>query len=860
MTRPGRLVLAVYVATLGVSYAVRIARDVPRPLPGNGGVVELAAIDSGAIDRSRVVRVAYRDLAPPAPADIPVLILHGSPGDGGQLMRFATALADTHRVIVPDLPGFGASTWSIPDYSIRAHAAYAAGLLDRLGVTRAHVIGFSMGGGVALHFVEMAPDRAASLVLLSAIGAQEYELLGSYELNHALHGLQLAGLWLLREGLPHFGALDRADLGVSYARNFYDTDQRPLRGIMQRLTLPALIVHGVGDALVPIEAAYEHARLIPQSEVRTIESDHFIPFRQPGQVAGVVRDFHGRVESGRGVTRGRASPERLQAAAEERPIRLPPARGVTAAVLALLLALGTLVSEDLACLAAGMLVAYGRVSFTLAVASTGVGIVIGDVLLFMTGRSLSRSRLAAAIRRRALRPDLEARTARWLRERGGWAVFASRFLPGTRLPTYVGAGWLGMPLRTFLVYFMLAAAIWTPLLVGFGVVPTRWLMGAGLGGGSGAAASLAMLVVLAVAVRVIQSAVIHRDRRWVVSWWRRTTRWEFWPPWLFYPPVFAYIAWQMLRHRSATLFTVANPGIIGGGFVGESKSAILDSVRAVSDAVAPYVVLDANDPPDARRAAARRFASAHRLPVVLKPDHGQRGSGVVIIRSLEQLDALVGALQGATILQAYVAGVEFGIFYVRRPSEPNGRLISVTDKQLPVLVGDGRRSLERLILDDDRAVAMAGFYLRANDERRAWVPAAGERVQLSELGTHCRGAIFLDGRDALTPALERAVDAIASRIDGFYFGRFDVRAESREAFAAGRFTILELNGVTSEATHIYDPANSIWTAYRVLFEQWRLAFEIGAENRRRGAAPTSMAALFRLTMAYRQTARGHLGQ
>jgi hypothetical protein len=48
-----------------------------------------------------------------------------------------------------------------------------------------------------------------------------------------------------------------------------------------------------------------------------------------------------------------------------------------------------------------------------------------------------------------------------------------------------------------------------------------------------------------------------------------------------------------------------------------------------------------------------------------------------------------------------------------------------------------------------------------------------------------------------------------------------------------------LNGVTSEATHIYQPGNSIWNAYRTLMQQWRIAFEIGAVNRSRGVQPSS---------------------
>ena len=57
------------------------------------------------------------------------------------------------------------------------------------------------------------------------------------------------------------------------------------------------------------------------------------------------------------------------------------------------------------------------------------------------------------------------------------------------------------------------------------------------------------------------------------------SRWEFRPPYLFYPPVVAYIAYLGNRFRSWTLFTAANPAIPAGGFVGESKYQILDHLR-----------------------------------------------------------------------------------------------------------------------------------------------------------------------------------------------------------------------------------------------------------------------------------------
>jgi hypothetical protein len=351
----------------------------------------------------------------------------------------------------------------------------------------------------------------------------------------------------------------------------------------------------------------------------------------------------------------------------------------------------------------------------------------------------------------------------------------------------------------------------------------------------------------------------YRARRRLVGWLKRLLRWEFWPPYMFYPPVIAYIAYLGIRFRSLTLFTAANPAMPAGGFVGESKHEILNHLKngnlTNTDWALPcWTILQGEDP--ARRVEqALAFMQSHELsfPVVLKPDAGQRGSGVVIVRSSQQLQEYFGRMPLPTILQEYVPGMEFGVFYVRYPDDEHGRVFSVTEKQMPVVVGDGRRTLEEMILADDRAVCMADFYLRKNSRRAQEVPSAGESVQLVEIGTHCRGAIFLDGSYAITPALRETVQKIADGFDGFFFGRFDIRVPTVEDFMAGRnLKIIELNGVTSEATHIYDPKLSLFQAYRVLFEQWRIAFEIGQQNRKRGVRPSSAIELIRMVREYRR--------
>ena len=164
-------------------------------------------------------------------------------------------------------------------------------------------------------------------------------------------------------------------------------------------------------------------------------------------------------------------------------------------------------------------------------------------------------------------------------------------------------------------------------------------------------------------------------------------------------------------------------------------------------------------------------------------------------------------------------------------------------------MGDGDSTLEELILADSRAVCLERIHCRAHRERLRDIPAEGQAVQLVEIGSHCRGAVFVDAINLLTPEMEAAFDDVARAFPGFHFGRFDVRTPDLTDFRQGRnFKIVELNGVTSEATHIYDPRNGLRAAWGVLFEQWRLAFEIGAANIRRGAAPTPPLALLAMIL------------
>jgi pimeloyl-ACP methyl ester carboxylesterase/membrane protein DedA with SNARE-associated domain len=851
---------SVYMVALAASYYERWEYQ-KHPVPLSAG---MRAVTVSAIDGDRAipggVRIAYREAPGQNPTDpIPVVLIHGSPGSSEALERLMLQLQGPRRLIAPDLPGFGASSSDLPDYSFRAHAAYVWEMLDRLGIQRVHLVGFSMGGGVVLNMAQIAPDRVASLTMLSAINVQEMELLGDYHLNHAVHGAQLAGLWVLKVGLPRFGWLNQGDMGVAYARNFYDSDQRPLRGILRTYNGPMLILHGQDDPLVPVEAALEAHRLVPQSELDLFPNNHFMVFMDPRPLVPFLSNFLDEVESGRAVIRATAPPERVAAASQPMDTRHWPKPGfVTLVVMLLSLALATFLSEDLACITAGVLVAEGRMNLLPAVLACFVGIFVGDMLLFLVGRWVGRPAIASAPLRWLIRPGALEDASGWLSRNGAATIFASRFVPGTRLPTYLAAGVLHTSARRLVAYFLLAAAIWTPLVVG---------ISAGLGlpflhSGFLARQPLSIKLVIGGAVlflltRLGVTLATYRGRRGLARRWKRLVRWEFWPPYVFYPPVVIYVLYLGLRSRGLTLFAAANPAIPASGFVGESKSDILEHLKGAGDWLPRWTLLPAEEASE-RIAKAEEFlrASGLELPVVLKPDAGQRGSGVAVIRSSDQLCEYLSHAAFSVILQEYVPGREFGVFYYRRPDHARGRVFSVTEKRMPVLVGDGKRTLEELILADDRAVCMSTFYLHKNSERAKQVPPAGEHVQLVEIGTHCRGAIFLDGSETITSALEEVIDRIAKTFPGFFFGRFDIRVPSVEDFSRGlNLKVVELNGVTSEATHIYDPKLGLWEAYRVLFEQWRIAFEIGDRNRALGTRPTTVRELIAMIRQYRQQSR-----
>ena len=521
----------------------------------------------------------------------------------------------------------------------------------------------------------------------------------------------------------------------------------------------------------------------------------------------------------------------------------------------------TYLSEDAAVLAGGLAVASGTLIPWEGFLACFGGIWSGDFLLYLLAKHGGRPMASRFLKSGSRWEERIARSEQWFRKSGIVAIAVSRLVPGLRLPTFLAAGFLRMDTALFLLLTGTMAAVW--VLSVFLIVHLLghaapdfihalkghllWILGG--------------MVLLIVGIRLTGFLIRTLSKLPALE---RLTRWEFWPAWIFYLP----IAWRYLtlsvQHGSITLPSAANPGIKTGGLVGESKFATLRELMENSPEFVPATALipeAVDDSTDSRLAAFDDFLSdsGTYYPVILKPDLGLRGSGFKVIRSREEAGAYLEAVPLPVIVQRYVPGpCEAGIFYYRFPGAEKGRILAITEKHFPKVIGDGEQTIEQLILGDERARNQSETLLRRFHERRGHVLQQGEALRLVEAGNHAQGCLFSDGMSLCTEELEGSIDRISKALHGFFIGRYDVRYESAEALGQGRgFQILELNGVAGEPTSAYDASKRITEAFALLFRHWELAFAIGAENRKRGHHPDSVTTIMREWISYRRLSRCH---
>jgi hypothetical protein len=170
-----------------------------------------------------------------------------------------------------------------------------------------------------------------------------------------------------------------------------------------------------------------------------------------------------------------------------------------------------------------------------------------------------------------------------------------------------------------------------------------------------------------------------------------------------------------------------------------------------------------------------------------------------------------------------------GLFYCKKPNEQKGKITGITLKEFLTVEGNGIDTLENLLKKTPR------YFLQ--------IPKLKEKIELNEIlpigvsrclvpfGNHNRGTMFLDGKELITPELENKFNEILDSIEGFNYGRLDIRYNSIEDLTLGKnFSIIEINGAKSEPTHIYDPKHSFWFGLKEIFRHQMIFYQIIKQN------------------------------
>ncbi|MDX1938024.1 MAG: hypothetical protein SFU21_12965 [Flavihumibacter sp.] len=308
--------------------------------------------------------------------------------------------------------------------------------------------------------------------------------------------------------------------------------------------------------------------------------------------------------------------------------------------------------------------------------------------------------------------------------------------------------------------------------------------------------------------------------------------WEYWSfnavyGWIL--PVWGFLA---LRARSFFFFSASNPGIEYGGFIMESKMKIYD-IMPPHTYPKTFLVTAGTD---ASTILNKITALGYSYPLIAKPDIGGRGRGVRKIATPEDVAEYAKHSSLNFLIQEYAPqSNEVGIFYYRYPGQAQGAISGIVRKEFLSVTGNGKDSIHQLILQDKRAILQLAALQQLYGNTLNTVLKNGEIKELVPYGNHARGAMFINDSHRITPQLTTTIDAICQQVNGFYFGRLDIRFNTWEELSRGEnFSIIEINGAGSEPTHMYDPKHSLFFAWKEIIRHWVILWRISRINHKKG--------------------------
>lgn len=306
---------------------------------------------------------------------------------------------------------------------------------------------------------------------------------------------------------------------------------------------------------------------------------------------------------------------------------------------------------------------------------------------------------------------------------------------------------------------------------------------------------------------------------------------EFWPGYIFDIPVYIYWFFLAIRARHPLFFSNINPGMIFSGFAGYGKYD--DISKFTPDLIPKTILVKVWADPEKIKSEITKLEIPY--PLIFKPDMWRIARNIIKIHDDNQLKEEIIHMKEAYVIQEFIDyPLEFWILYYRLPSEKNGHITWVTDKRLVYVEGNGKHTLWELVWNHDRARFYYKPFKALHEQQRNRVLAKGEKFQMHFLWNHCRGSCFYDAANLINKRLEETIDALSKTIPGFYFWRYDLKVKNLDDLYAGKFKIMELNGMGTLPVHIYDPNHNIRFAYKELFRHRNIIYKISQENKKRG--------------------------
>jgi pimeloyl-ACP methyl ester carboxylesterase len=230
----------------------------------------------------------------------PIVFLHGWGISAKPYHEILELLCQQHFVIAPDLPSFARSPYPnlIQDYD--SYAKFLLEFLAALNLEKVHLVGHSLGGGIAITLAAMIPDQVESLVLVDSTGAPKVSILEAAPRRAIEMTAQIS--------LPKLG-LQLVEIPQAFSHNLlFNTGNviqalllslhADLRHLLPKIKSSCLLLWSEKDLTTPLEAAQEMKTLISNSKLVTVEQGwHEWVLWHPEQFASIVLDFIAQVES-----------------------------------------------------------------------------------------------------------------------------------------------------------------------------------------------------------------------------------------------------------------------------------------------------------------------------------------------------------------------------------------------------------------------------------------------------------------------------------------------------------------------------------------------------------------------------------